>query len=134
MGSQILVYPLMHIDDAIWSTTVFRNSRIVGRAAVAYIRSQLGDGDLVAPSLLDRPMPKAPPTLIVTGGPLDPVQPDAMRYADLIAGQGTAVTTREFPLLPHGWANLTHVSSIARKAVTQTAALAGAVIRGEATD
>lgn len=132
VGSQILVYPLMHIDDAIWSTTVFQDSRIVGRAAVAYIRSQLHDGDLTAPSLLDQDMPKAPPTLIVTGGPMDPVRPDAKLYGQKIAGMGTPLVTREFPLLPHGWANLTHASSVARKAVTETAELAGTVIRGEA--
>ncbi|MBS0409856.1 MAG: alpha/beta hydrolase [Proteobacteria bacterium] len=131
VGSQILVYPLMHIDDAIWSTTVFQDSRIVGRAAVAYIRSQLHEGDLFAPSLLDQDMPRPPPTLIVTGGQLDPVRPDAKRYGEKIAAMGTRLVTREFPLLPHGWANMTHASSIARKAVTETAELAGALIRGE---
>lgn len=132
VASQILVYPLMHIDDATWSETVFQDSRVVGRAAVAYIRSQLADGELNAPSLLDQDLPKAPPTLIVLGGPMDPVRPDAKLYAAKIAAQGTEVVMREYPLLPHGWANLTHVSSIARKAVTETATLAGALIRGEA--
>lgn len=132
VARQVLVYPLMHIDDAIWSTTVFQDSRIVGRAAVAYIRSQLADGDVTAPSLFDTKMPAPPPTLIVTGGPLDPVRPDARRYGEIIAAQGATVVTREFPLLPHGWANMTHVSANARKAVSETAALAGALIRGEA--
>ncbi len=134
VGSQILVYPLMHIDDAIWSTTVFQNSRVVGRAAVAYIRSQLADGEINAPSLLDQDLPTAPPTLIVLGGVMDPVSPDAKLYAQKIRAQGVKVVMREYPLLPHGWANLTHVSSIARKAVTETAELAGALIRGEAAD
>ncbi|MGA0601008.1 alpha/beta hydrolase [Caulobacter sp. KR2-114] len=131
VAAQVLVYPLMHIDDAIWSTTIFQDSRIVGRAAVAYIRSQLADGEVSAPSLFDVDMPPAPPTLIVTGGPLDPVRPDARRYGEIIAAQGARVVTREFPLLPHGWANMTHASANARKAVTETAALAGALIRGQ---
>lgn len=131
VAAQVLIYPLMHIDDAIWSTTVFQDSRVVGRAAVAYIRSQLADGDVTAPSLFDAAMPPPPPTLIVTGGPLDPVRPDARRYGEIIAAQGARVVTREFPLLPHGWANMTHVSANARKAVTETAILAGALIRGE---
>ena len=95
VGSQILVYPLMHVDDAIWSTTVFQDSRIIGRAAVAYIRSQLHDGDLTAPSLLDQDMPKAPPTLIVTGGPMDPVRPDAKLYGQKIAALAGAVIRGE---------------------------------------
>jgi acetyl esterase len=131
VGSQILVYPLMHIDDEIWSQTVFQDSRVVGRAAVAYIRSQLMDGEITAPSLLTQDLPKAPPTLIVNGGPMDPVRPDSKLYAAKIQDQGAQVVVREYPLLPHGWANMTHVSSVARKAVTETATLAGMLIRGE---
>lgn len=134
VASQILVYPLVHIDDDLWSQTVFQDSRVVGRAAVAYIRSQLADGEINAPSILDQDLPPPPPTLIVLGGPMDPVRPDAKRYAAKIQAQGTPVVMREYPLLPHGWANMTHVSSIARKAVTETATLAGALIRGEAVE
>lgn len=131
IAAQILIYPLLHIDDDIWSQSVFKHSRIVGRAAVAYIRSQLGEGAMHTPSLLNQDLPPPPPTLIAMGGALDPVRPDAEAYARKIEAAGAAPVILEYPPLPHGFANLTHVSAASRKAMAEIGEAAGKLLRGE---
>lgn len=129
VAAQILIYPLLHIDDGVWSQSVFKHARIVGRAAVAYIRSQLGESAVTTPSLLVQDLPPPPPTLIAMGGALDPVRPDAEAYARKIEAAGVRPVILEYPLLPHGFANLTHVSAASRKAMTQIGEAAGSLLR-----
>ncbi|HWA60158.1 MAG TPA: alpha/beta hydrolase fold domain-containing protein, partial [Caulobacteraceae bacterium] len=127
--AQVLIYPLLHIDDSVWRDSLFADSRIIGRAAVAYIRSQLGPADVAAPSLLDQDLPPAPPTLIAVGRVLDPVRPDALAYARKLEAAGLRPQVMEFTPLPHGFANMTHMSATARRAVAEIGLAAGKLVR-----
>jgi acetyl esterase len=117
VSGQLLIYPLLELDDAAWASSLFAHSRIVGRAAVGYIRAQLKLGDTAGSSLVDIDPSPLPPTLIATGGALDPCRPDGRKLAARLQGAGKPVTLLEFPRLPHGFASLTAVSLAARRAV-----------------
>ena len=133
IAAQVLIYPLMHIDDAVWRTTTLRDSRIVGRAAVAYIRSQCARMDVGAIDANVQPLnaadlPPAPPTLVVTGGALDPIRPDARAYAEQLRAAGVSLTVREYPTLPHGFGSFSHLFPASRAALAEIGALAGAML------
>jgi acetyl esterase len=117
IAGQVLIYPLLQLDDARWAATLFADARFAGRIAVGYIRAQLHPGDLAIPSLVETASARTPTTLVVTGGPLDPVRPDARAYADNLDDAGVAVWRLEYPLLPHGFGNFTHVLKGAATAV-----------------
>jgi acetyl esterase/lipase len=110
----LLIYPLLELGDE--ASSVFAHSRIVGRAAVSYIRHQL---QLKAPtqSLGESDLAPVPPSLIVTGGALDPCRPDAQRLAARLDVDGKLTGLLEYPRLPHGFASMTHVSRASGRAV-----------------
>lgn len=112
--AQALIYPLVDMDDEAWAETLFRDGRIVGRLAVAYIRAAL---TCDAPTLIDAIGPHTPSTLLLVGGPLDPVRPDVERYFEALAANGVKTIIRRHNALPHGFGNLTHVSAEARDAI-----------------
>lgn len=124
--AQVLVYPLLTLDDELWASTVMRDSRIVGRLAVQFIKAQLASTD--AASLLRGDHAATPPTMIVAGGQLDPCRPDAVVYAQELRDAGVAIEERYFPAEPHGFINLTHVSAPARKAVAEIGEMAGRLL------
>jgi len=125
--AQVLVYPLLTLDDDVWASSLLQDSRIVGRLAVQFIRAQLATTS--APCLLGALEGGTPPTLLVAGGPLDPCRPDALTYARQLAGAGCEFQERYFTALPHGFINLTHVSAPAREAVAEIGAMTGALLR-----
>lgn len=114
VAAQALIYPLVDMDDEAWASTLFRDGRILGRVAVAYIRAALTRD---APSLIETVGPHTPPTLLLVGGPLDPVRPDVERYAEALAANGAPLVVRRHDALPHGFGNLTHLSAQARQAI-----------------
>jgi acetyl esterase len=87
--------PLIHLDHKVWAQTLLRDARLIGRLAVAYINAQLANAH--APSLLDAAGPVTPPTFLVTGTLLDPVHPDAVRYAAALPAAGVTVELTEIP-------------------------------------
>lgn len=125
--AQVLVYPLLTLDDDVWASALLQDSRIVGRLAVQFIRAQLATTS--APCLLGTLSGAAPPTLLVAGGPLDPCRPDALTYAAQVTAAGGDLQERYFTALPHGFINLTHVSAPAREAVADIGAMTGALLR-----
>lgn len=125
--AQVLVYPLLTLDDEVWAGALFKDSRVVGRVAVQFIRAQLAAMD--APSLLDADVAGTPPTVLVAGGQLDPCRPDALVYAGRLAEAGVSLEQRYFAAEPHGFINLTHVSKPAREAVAQIGEMAGRLLR-----
>lgn len=129
VAGQLLIYPLLNLDDEVWASSVAAESRILGRLAVAYIRAQLQTIGMDAPSLLEPDPALAPRTVVVSGGRLDPCRPDARRYAETLAGGGGEVVVREYLALPHGFANFTHASAAAREAVAEIGALLGHSLR-----
>jgi len=122
-NSQMLIYPLMHLDDEVWASSLISDSRIIGRLAVRYIQSQLLTGDVLAPSLLIDGGLAPLPAVIVAGGPLDPCRPDAIACRDRLIAMGAPVEWRDYPGLIHGFANLTHTSQRSRDAVAEIARL-----------
>lgn len=125
--AQVLIYPLLTLDDDVWASSLLRDARVVGRLAVQFIRAQLAATE--APSLLGTLPGKAPPTLLVAGGPLDPCRPDALTYAQDLTAAGVAFEERYYAAQPHGFINLTHVSAPAREAVTEIGLLTGDLLR-----
>ena len=115
--AQVLFYPLMHLEDAAWADSVFKDFRVLGRAAIRYINAQFAGAP--PPSLLGSADALTPPTIITVGGQMDPVRPDVLTYAEELRAAGIAVTLFEHPLLPHGFGNLTHVAAEARTALAE---------------
>lgn len=124
----VLLYPLLTLDDAEWNRSVIKDMRLLGRTAVAYIRRQLQAREGAALELGPERLARAPAALIVSGGPLDPVRPDAHPFAERLRAAGVAVTERDFPGLVHGSFNLTHLSQAARDAVAETGRTAAALL------
>jgi acetyl esterase len=127
---QVLLYPLLQLDDATWASSIFADSRIVGRVVVRYIRRQLSSDDLAIPSLTDMELGHVPPTVLAVGGPLDPCRPDGLAFAARLRDVGKPVTLLEYRRLPHAFASITHVSPTARNAVTEIGRAAAALADG----
>ena len=126
--AQLLLYPLLHVDEQVWASSLLRETRLIGWAAVRYIKAQILSAGAAAPSLLVQSAHL--PTVIATGGVLDPVRDDAVLLADQLRDAGVTVVRREYPRLIHGFGNLTHVSEAARQAVAEVGALIGEIARG----
>ena len=125
--AQVLIYPLLTLDDDVWASSLLQDARVVGRLAVQFIRAQLATTE--APSLLGTLTEKAPPTLLVAGGPLDPCRPDALTYAQALTAAGVPFEERYYTAQPHGFINLTHLSAPAREAVAEIGVLTGNLLR-----
>ena len=125
--AQLLIYPLIHIDDTDWADSVLSDTRVIGRAAVSMVRIHTGPNSPA--SILDLATADTPPSLVCYGSHLDPVRPDARRYARRLVNAGVKVIEKEFPLLPHGFANMGHVAPPARDAVAEIGGLSGDLIR-----
>lgn len=128
--AQLLLYPLLQLDEEVWASSILRQTRVLGWAATRYIKAQILDAGASVPSLL-APSAVAPlPTVIATGGVLDPVREDALVLVEQLRGAGATVALREYPGLIHGFGNLTHASRTARDAVAEVGGLIGAATRG----
>jgi acetyl esterase len=114
-----LIYPLLHLDDAIWSTGN-KGLRPLGRAAVSLIRTRLAGPP---PNLLDADPASDPPCVLTYGGLADPVRPDCVAYETALKAAGVIVYSATFKALPHGYANMTHLLPAARSAIDRTANL-----------
>jgi len=125
--AQVLLYPLLHLQDDLWADTLAKTSRAIGRLAVRYISRQLAGAE-PAPSLLSGACTPLP-TLIATGGTLDPCAPDALPYAEQLRALGAPVTLKVYTGLIHGFGNQTHVLAAARKATHEIGELAGEFLR-----
>jgi len=126
--AQLLLYPLLHLDGAVWAGSLFEETRAIGWAAVQYINAQLLSAGVTAPSLLSLTEIAPLESVIVAGGALDPCKPDAVALTDLLRAAGREVVWRDYPDLMHGFGNLTHVSEAARRAVAETGALIGQIM------
>ena len=125
----LLIYPLLHIDESVWASSMMRETRVLGWAAVRYIRAQLLPVGVTASSWLDRPDLVTPSMVIVSGGVLDPVRADALVFRDRLRANGVTVEWREYPTMIHGFANLTHAVRTAREAVGEVGRLVGEMAR-----
>lgn len=118
---QVLLYPLVHVQDSLWAEEELRNFRFLGRAAAFYIARFLGAEAL--PSLLDVDLSASPATIVAGGGPLDPVRADAKAFVGKLREAGVRVTERKYAALTHGGLNLTASSKTAIKALQEVGAL-----------
>lgn len=129
VAAQLLIYPLVHVDEVLWAEGLLRHTRALGWAAVRYIRAALQAGTEGAPSLLGEGMLAGVPTVILTGGPLDPTAPDADRLTTRLEALGAKVERRTYPTMLHGFCNLTHASATAREALVDAGGLIAAAAR-----
>jgi acetyl esterase len=118
---QVLLYPLIHVQDSLWAAEELRNFRFLGRVACLYIAKSLGAESL--PSLLDIDLAHAPPTIVAGGGPMDPVRADVKAFVGKLAAAGVAVSERKYPVLMHGGLNFTAYSKTATTALQEVGAL-----------
>lgn len=122
---QVLLYPLVHVQDTLWAAEEVRNFRFLGRVAALYIAKSLGAEKL--PSLLDVDLSAAPPTIVAGGGPLDPVRSDVKAFVSALRTAGVRVTEKKYPPLMHGGLNFTAYSKTATSALREV----GALVRAE---
>ncbi len=121
---QILLYPLVHVQDTLWAEEELRNFRFIGRVACHYIARSLGDEAL--PSLLELDLSTAPATIVAGGGAMDPVRADVKAFVDALRRAGVEVMERKYPALMHGGLNFTAYSKIATNALQDVGELARA--------
>jgi acetyl esterase len=119
---QILLYPLIHVQDSLWADEELRNFRFLGRLAAFYIARSLGGGSL--PSLLDVDLSHAPPTIVAGGGAMDPVRADVKNFIGKLRKAGVRVNERKYPMLAHGGLNFTAYSKMATSALQEVGELA----------
>lgn len=131
VAAQLLIYPLVHVDEALWAEGLLRHTRAIGWAAVRYIRIALQAGAEGAPSLLGDGALAAVQTVIVTGGALDPTAPDAEGLTDRLEAIGATVVRRTYPTMLHGFCNLTHASATAREALVEAGRLIADAVKAE---
>ena len=122
---QVLLYPLIHVQDSLWADEELRNFRFLGRVACLYIARSLGAEKL--PSLLEVDLSASPPTIVAGGGAMDPVRSDVKAFVDKLRRSGVRVTEKKYPVLMHGGLNFTAYSSTATKALQEV----GELVRGE---
>lgn len=121
---QILLYPLIHVQDSLWADEELRNFRFLGRLAAFYIARSLGGENL--PSLLDVDLSHAPPTIVAGGGAMDPVRADVKAFVDKLRAANIRVTEKKYPMLAHGGLNFTAYSKMATSALQEVGELARA--------
>ena len=115
IAMQVLLYPLIHVQDSLWAEEELRNFRFLGRVACLYIARSLGAEAL--PSLLDVDLSAAPPTIVAGGGPMDPVRADVKLFIDALRRAGVDVQEKKYPVLMHGGLNFTAYSKTATTAL-----------------
>ena len=119
---QILLYPLIHVQDSLWADEELRNFRFLGRLAAFYIARSLGGESL--PSLLEVDLSHAPATMVAGGGALDPVRADVKTFVEKLRAANVRVIERKYPILMHGGLNFTAYSKIATSALQELGELA----------
>ncbi len=112
---QVLLYPLVHVQDSLWADEELRNFRFLGRVAALYIARSLGAEGL--PSLLEVDLSASPPTIVAGGGAMDPVRNDAKALVDALRRAGVQVSEKKYPVLMHGGLNFTAYSKTATTAL-----------------
>ena len=106
--AQVLIYPLLEMDDAAWADNLLDGSRAVGWAAMKYVRAALA-ADPETLSLTTAADLAPVPTVIAVGGPLDPCRGHALKLIDSLKAAQRPVTWLEFPSLAHGFGSLASV-------------------------
>jgi len=128
IAAQLLLYPLLQLDDAAWADSMFNETRAVGWAAIRYINAQLIGAGEPPPSLLSLSRLAPVPSVIAVGGALDPCRADAVALAELLRADGREVIWRDYPGLIHAFGNLTAVSEAARRAVAEVGEVMGGLM------
>lgn len=127
---QVLLYPLVHVDDALWAEEELRNFRFLGRVASLYIARALGAEPML--SLLETDLRAAPPSIVAGGAILDPVRRDTSSYIAALRNNGVRVIDREYPFLMHGGFNFGTYLRSADAALREVGALVRAELDGRA--
>jgi acetyl esterase len=97
---QVLLYPMVQVDDARRGWELARKPRPLWRAVTRYIDWSVGPG--ACTSLLDLDHTAEPPAIMVVGNLLDPIRPDADLLLMQMREQGVPVRLLEYAGLAHG--------------------------------
>lgn len=127
VAAQLLIYPLLEMHDAAWADDLLDGSRSVGWAAMKYVRAALAV-EPAAPSLTTPADLARIPTLIATGGVLDPCRGHATAMVEALRAEGRSVTALDYPMLMHAFGSFTHVSPAARRALDEIGEGFGAML------
>lgn len=129
---QLLLYPLLQFAD-------IRSKKMTPQESGFFISAGLFDffrghylpdpaaymdpriSPLFAPMEQLRGLP--PAHIIVCGW--DPLHDEGLAYAAKLRGLGVATTEREYTTMVHGFMNLTHISSTARRAIRDAGEITG---------
>lgn len=98
---QLLIYPLLHVNEAACAAERSRLFRFIGRRAAVTIGGHVLEDGADPLALTDDDVTDAPPTLIVSGG-LDPIRAEAQAYAGALQAVGCPVEHLRFAYLHHG--------------------------------
>lgn len=127
-----LLYPLLSVrqDEREGIPPRDRRLRLIGQAAVGYIRRQIADAD-TAGRLDDFDLGRAdlsglPPAVVAVMG-LDPLRPGIERFVRNLEAASTTAHVVRCPSLAHGAFNFAYMSRTAAQALAQTGALLGRV-------
>lgn len=121
LAAQLLIYPCTQMVTMTPSQLKFREGYVVTQAAQdffkdKYLARREDAYDVRCSPLLENDLAGLPQTLCITAG-FDPLLDEAKAYADKLAAAGVPVTHRHYPNQPHGFFNMTAVSTAARHAI-----------------
>jgi acetyl esterase len=74
--------------------------------------------DVRVSPLLENKLAGLPPAYVITAG-FDPLHDEGRAYADKMAACGVSVTHRHYAKAPHGFFNMTAVSTAAKTAIAE---------------
>ena len=119
---QWLLYPSTALDMTTRSYELFKEGFLLDESMMGWFRSNfLGDGDasdVRASPLNADDLAGLPPAYVATAG-FDPLRDEGEAYAARLIEAGVPCAVQRFPSLPHGFTNLTGISSAAHDAMQQ---------------
>ncbi|TIC87761.1 alpha/beta hydrolase [Nocardioides sp. GY 10113] len=131
LSAQLLVYPATDLTGSHPSHTENATGYFLERDTMAWFgAAYLGDADPLDPkaSPLRGTLADLPPALVVTAE-FDPLRDEGIAYAEALAAAGVPVEQTTFPGLIHGFFDMGPWSVACRKAVDETVAAFGALLR-----
>jgi len=123
--AQLLIYPATDVAHAARSHQLFAEGFLLSEAMIDWFMGHyLGGADPHDPRvspLLSETLSGLPPAVVVTAG-FDPLRDEGRAYADALREAGVPVSYRCHPGLVHGFAQMTGVVGLARRALDDAAA------------
>jgi acetyl esterase/lipase len=124
---QLLIYPLLHIDEMACASEAAAVFRVAGRAAATFVQRQVLEPGGAAETLSADAIAHAPASIIVSGG-RDPLRAEAAAFAIALRAAGHRVDELFYRRMPHGALNFPAISKAAQIILTEVAGALGAAL------